>query len=105
MQGFAIESVGNNWLQRSVKPPTEVCGTLVIDKLGCIFRDECLQVFLWWEAIVLVIVVFLKYHKLTLLQWLLGYKLRALHAEDLEEISDFFTVRCPPISSGIKGPF
>ena len=98
VQGFAIESVGNDRLKGGVEPASEVRGTFVIDKLGCIFCDECLQVFLRWESIVLIIVVFLEYHKLALLQWLLSDVLRALHAEDLEEISDFFTVRCPPIA-------
>ena len=105
VQGFAIESVGDNRLKGGVKPTSEVRGTLVIDKLGCIFRDECLQVFLRWESIVLVIVMLLKYDKLALLQWLLSDELRALHAEDLEEICDFFTVRCPPICRAIRAMF
>lgn len=97
VQGFAIKSVGNDRLKSSVEPAAEVCGALIIDQLGCIFRDKCLQVFLGRKAIVLVIVVFLKYYKLALLQWLLSDILRALHAEDLEEIGDFFAVGCPPI--------
>ena len=89
-------------MKRGVKPAAEVRGAFVIDKLGCVFRDKCLQIFLRWEAIVLVIVVFLKYHKLGLFQGFLSDIFRPLHAEDLEEIGDFFAVGCPPIRSTIR---
>ena len=40
VQSFAIESVGDDRLKCGVKPAAKVGGTLIIDQLGCIFRDE-----------------------------------------------------------------
>lgn len=95
IDGFTLESIGDNWLESCVQPCTEVNCASIAGQVSRSFAHESGNFRPWWESLVLLAGMLFENNEFVVKQRFLANHLGPFHPEDVEEKSHFFGHRRP----------